>query len=209
MVYNLDGDFPNLPRRHNQTQRTQPVGTNTTRSPTVAATPATAVTLDSLSQLREEMKTEFMKLIKTEVQTQIHKEMAVIQADVANLSVKLDTMQDGIRDSIGAVVRESIQASFHQQAQQPSYQQQQYLNQAALQPPAHTLHSTQNNYSSPASAMNYTTPNYYAALEPTGPTHDTTMQRTPVDFNTMATPDNAQQQTTQGTSPMETGAQQS
>jgi hypothetical protein len=151
MVYNLDGDFPNL-HLHNQTQRTQPAEDHTTRPAAVAATPSMTVTLDC-----EEMKTEFMKLIQTEVQTQIQKWMADIQADVVNIGVEIDTMQEGIRDRIGAVVRESIQASFNQQAQQTSYQQQQYLQQTAHQPPAHTLHSTQNNYSSQALAMNYCT----------------------------------------------------
>ena len=135
--------------------------------------------------------------------------MAAIQVEVGNLGIKIDTLQEGIRESIGTVVRESIQASFTQQQQQDNqYQQQQrqYQN-AALQPPAHVLNSTQNNYSSPSSAMTYATSNYYAALDTVGTANDSQMQQheDPHHYATQATPP---KNPAPGTSPMETGAQQ-
>jgi hypothetical protein len=81
MVYNLDGDFPTF-----LGATIRPPKEPSQRTAAAAPTPSTVVTLDSPTQLREEMKTEFMKRIQTEVQTQIQTEMADIQADVVNLA---------------------------------------------------------------------------------------------------------------------------
>jgi hypothetical protein len=51
------------------------------------------------------MQTEFRNMIKNEVKTQIKTQMEAIQADVANIGPKIDTMQASIRDSIGSAIR--------------------------------------------------------------------------------------------------------
>jgi hypothetical protein len=163
----------------------------------------------SLAQLKEDMQTEFRNMIKNEVKAQIKTPMEAIQADVTNLGLKIDTMQASIRDSIGSAIRESMPANFNhtgtntnRQHQQPQYHQQ------APQPSVHNLHSTQNNYASPASAMNFSTPNYNKLLQSTGQPQGTPMQNT-FDPNISTHPDTvAQRSPSEGTSPMETGAQQ-
>jgi predicted GTPase len=156
-----------------------------------------------------------MPMIQTEVKTQIKNEMNAIQTEVANLGIKIDTMQVGIQESIATTICGSIRASMTQngppapnQQEQP---QQQYPHKAALCPPTHTMHSTQNIYSHPASAMNYLTPNYYEPLQHTGQPQDAAMMTqtfNPNSSSKMATHDASTHHTSDGTSPMETCAQQ-
>jgi hypothetical protein len=214
MVYDLQGEYPNLPRRHNQTQHTQQPSnnnpTNVSPEQTTPVQPAQpAANTASLEQLKAEMQAEFRNMIKNEVKTQIKTQMEGIQADVANLGLKIDTMQASIRDSIGSTIRESMQANFKPTGANSSHQQQQsHYPRQAPRPSVHNLHSIQNNYASPASAMNYSTPNYYEPIQPTGQQQDTPMQNT-FDPNISNQSDTlASRSTTEGTSPMETGAQQ-
>jgi hypothetical protein len=89
---------------------------------------------------------------------------------------------------------------------QQQQQQQQCFRQAALQPPSQ-MHSTQNNYSSPAASMQYRTHrNYYEHIQPAGP-QDTQIQIQHFDPNDKATQGAAMSTAPEGTSPMETGAQ--
>jgi hypothetical protein len=209
MVYDLQGEFPNLPKRNNQNQTAQKAANptqnhniTTTNENTHRKTPP--VTPDNLSQLRTDMTNDFMAMIQKEVKKQIQNEMAAIQQEMANLGNKIDNMQVEIKTNIGTAIRESIRDSFPQpQAQAPT---QQYYQPAGRQPASH-MHSTQNNYSSPSASMNYQTPNYYEPLQTEGPPQDGQMQQ----FNPNST-DNTTQDTnmcpsTEGTSPMETGAQ--
>ena len=202
MVYDLQGDFPNLPRRHNtSTQKTTTSDSTTANQSATQNTPA--VTQEALTQLRAELKKEFQTLIQTEVKAQIKTELAAIQAEVGKVGLKLDAFQENIRDSIGSAIREAMQASLPKAPPpNPQQQQQQYLHEASLQAPVHNLHSTQNNYASPASTMNYSTPNYYEPLN---------SQTEPVqtfDPNYSNSQEAATQPTTKGPSPMETGVQQ-
>jgi hypothetical protein len=143
MVYDLQGDFPNLPKRHNQAKKSPPAGTpiqnhSNATSTTQSNTTASSVTPDSLAQLREEMKKEFMQMIQTEVRTQIKNEMSAMQTEVANLGLKIDTMQTGIRESIGAAIRDGLRASFGEQQQQQNQERRYFSHEVGLQPPSET-----------------------------------------------------------------------
>jgi hypothetical protein len=62
------------------------------------------VTQEVLSQLRQEMKQEFMTMIQNEVKAQIQQEISAMQTEVANMSTKIDTLQEGIKENVGAAI---------------------------------------------------------------------------------------------------------
>jgi hypothetical protein len=211
MVYDLQGDFPNLPKRHNQNRKTPPAGTpiqnhsnatSTTQNSTEA--PST-VAPDALAQLREEMKKEFIQLIQTEVRTQIKNEMSAMQTEVVNLGIKIDSMQTSIRESIGAAIRDGLQASLgppQQQQQQPQQNQprQYFSHEVGLQSPA-TQYFDPNLAATPAGY----TPQQTQAPSP----QDATMHEDPTQQNSQD-PSNTQDAAMQdlpGTCPTATGAQ--
>jgi hypothetical protein len=234
--HNVQMDFPNLPRCSNQNSWAQQPDNSTVHCHVNIVSTASdqpAVTPDSITQLRAEMKKEFLQMIQDEVQSQIRQEMNAIQAEVANLGTKIDTLQEGIRDNIGAAIRESIKATLTEQAQNNTYTHT-HINSSHSTPnplpthsqptpnplpthsqptpnplPTHTMHLTQNNYSSPASAMNYSTPNYYEPLQPTRQSQDSQMQTEIFDPNILTKQAAAMRSNYEGTSSMEPGAQQS
>ena len=128
MVYDLTGDFPNLPRRHNQNARhqSQPQDDQPSTITASHANPSTApaVTVDALAKFKEDMKREFMTMIQTEVKTQIETQMKALQADVQTLSAKFDGVQEGIKESIGETVRLAVLHGMHTQPTQRLHTQQ-------------------------------------------------------------------------------------
>ena len=128
MVYDLTGDFPNLPRRHNQNARhqSQPQDNQPSTITASNANPsaAPAVTVDALAKFKEDMKREFMTMIQTEVKTQIETQMKALQADVQTLSAKFDGVQEGIKESIGETVRLAVLHGMHTQPTQRLHTQQ-------------------------------------------------------------------------------------
>ena len=121
VMYDLAGDFPNLPRRNNQTQ----VAPQQTSNPQTE-TQTSGLTQDSLAKFRDDLKREFTDMIKNEVKNQIQQEMAAMQASLNLLSGKFDTMQgtvqETIRDSIGHAIRESMQGARQQYPPPAQYQ---------------------------------------------------------------------------------------
>ena len=77
--------------------------------------PTSAITIDTLAQFKEEMKQEFIAMIRTEVQTQIQTQMQALQTEVGNLTAKIDGMQEGIQENIGTIVRDAIRQSMQPQ----------------------------------------------------------------------------------------------
>jgi DNA anti-recombination protein RmuC len=111
MVYDLQGDFPNLPKHSNQHQKTnqaENIPQQYSHTGTNNSATASQVTPDTLSQLHDDMKREFMAAIQQEVKAQIKTEMQAMQTQVANLSTQLGTMQQGIQESIGEAIRASM-----------------------------------------------------------------------------------------------------
>jgi hypothetical protein len=100
MVYDLQGDFPNLPKRSNHNQG----NLQTDKDQQSNSTAASQVTTDTLTQLQEEMKAECMAMIQTEVKTQIQNKMTVMQSEMANLTTKIAARQEGITASIDAAI---------------------------------------------------------------------------------------------------------
>jgi hypothetical protein len=146
MVYDLQGDFPNLPKKNQAKKKSGvPIQNHSNDTSTVATS---TVTTDTLAQLRADMKKEFMEIIQKEVRTQIQSEMAAMKQEMTNLGAKMDNLQtdikDTIKDSIGEAIRASMRASFGEQNQH--YQQEsqdsnvQYYdpNQASGTPPEAT-----------------------------------------------------------------------
>jgi hypothetical protein len=116
LVYDLQGDFPPLPQRTTQ----NPPITHPSAAPAPApaqnhsnAETTPAITPDTLEKFREDMKKEFLSLIQKEVKTQIQEQISAMRSELVNLSTKIDSMQVDIRESIGATIRETIQASFN------------------------------------------------------------------------------------------------
>ena len=120
MVYDLTTEFPNLPRRNNQNKQNQQEPQ--AKSQTINSDNQTAgstITNDTLAQLREEMKNEFMTMIQQEVKTQIQIQMKELQQEVSKIGTEVQRltatiggMQEGISASIGATVRDAISQSM-------------------------------------------------------------------------------------------------
>jgi hypothetical protein len=91
MVYDLQGDFPNLPKKNNQAKKKSgvPIQNHSNDTSTVATS---TVTTDTLAQLRADMKKEFMEIIQKEVRTQIQSEMAAMKQEMTNLGAKMDNL---------------------------------------------------------------------------------------------------------------------
>jgi ADP-ribosylglycohydrolase len=118
MVYDLQGgNFPNLPKQITRKQAHKSAAPTHNHSNAIETPTGTAATQEVLSQLLQEMKQEFMTMIQNEVKLQIQQEMVAMQTEVANMSTKIDTLQDGIKETIGAAIREAMRASFQEYAQ--------------------------------------------------------------------------------------------
>ena len=73
VMYDLAGDFPNLPLRNNQTPAVaQQIANPQTETQT------SGLTQDTLVKFRDDLKREFTEMIKDEVKTQIQQEMAAM-----------------------------------------------------------------------------------------------------------------------------------
>jgi hypothetical protein len=82
-----------------------------------------SVTLDTLSKFKEEMKNEFMQMIKQEAQAQVQTQMQAMQerqtqaghltSNLGNLTSKIDGMQDGIREmSLAETIHNAITSAM-------------------------------------------------------------------------------------------------
>jgi ADP-ribosylglycohydrolase len=108
-MYDLQGgDFSNLPEKTTTKQAQQSAAPTHNHSNTIEAPTGTAVTQEVLSQLRQKMKQEFMTMIqdevKAQVKAQIQKEMSAMQTEVANMSTKIEPLQEGIKENVGAAI---------------------------------------------------------------------------------------------------------
>jgi hypothetical protein len=121
VMYDLTGDFPNLPRRRNQTQRAQPQPPDNPQQAQSQAS-AAALTQDTMAKFRAELKNEFTKMIRNKVKTQIQQEMTAMQEAMTTVSTKLDAMQGSIRDTIGLAFKESMQGLNQNTQQQDQLQ---------------------------------------------------------------------------------------
>jgi hypothetical protein len=85
MVYDLQGDFPNMPKRKNQSTRSQQAKAEPQAHSHTGNTDSTAssqVTPNTLSQFRDEIRKEFMALLQQKVKAQIKQEIISMQTQV-------------------------------------------------------------------------------------------------------------------------------
>jgi hypothetical protein len=76
-MYDLEGNFPNLPRRHNQNQQVQqPLSTNSQQEPSQSI--PSVLTQDIMNKFHEDLKKTFTEMIKIEVKNQIQQERAAM-----------------------------------------------------------------------------------------------------------------------------------
>jgi hypothetical protein len=103
-MYNLTEDFPNLPRQHTQTQRKQPPTENTNHNGESSTAATSQLTQATFEKLQDGMHQQFTAMIQKEVKQQIKEEMTVMQAEMAQLSHKIENMSGDIQSSIGTTV---------------------------------------------------------------------------------------------------------
>ena len=123
VLYDLEGDFPNLPRRQNQNERVQQQSETPHQAPSPSSQPA--INADTLNKFRTDLKNEFITMIQNEVKNQIQQERAAMQAAVTQVATKLDTMNGTIREAIGSAIRDSMRQGMPHPAPPPPQQYQQ------------------------------------------------------------------------------------
>jgi hypothetical protein len=140
IIYDLTGNFPNLPQQHGQTQRAPQQPPNNPQHAQSQAS-ASALTQDTMAKFCADLKKKFTEMIRNEVKTQIQQEMTAMQEAMTTVSTKLDAMQGSTRDAIGSAIKESMQGltqyTQHQEHPQATHQQyQQRIQQQQYQQPA-------------------------------------------------------------------------
>jgi hypothetical protein len=97
-------DRPTQKSQHNKVQQPVTLDKNESQATPAGITAAT-VTQEVILEMCEDMKYKFQNMIKHEVKTQIQEEISAIQTEMVNMSAKIDTLQDGIKDSVGQAIR--------------------------------------------------------------------------------------------------------